>query len=299
MDMNNLKFISIVIPSHNRINKLKNCLTSVEHMDYPKDYFEVIVIDDGSTDSAYKNLEEIRKQFSFDLKIVRQPNGGPATARNKGIKMAKGEFIAFTDDDCEVDKNWIREIICGFKSEVIVGVGGTVVSKNNDIITKYINYNRILLPRIENNKIMYLVTANACYRKKSLIDVNGFSEEIKNPGGEDPDLSFKLLGYGSELVFKKESIVIHNHKLSIISFYRMFNNYGRGSAYLIKKWGKLAGTYETINASLMYLFFDFSFLYQRVIFFYREGMGLRQSLVFGILDHVRKIARVAGLRQGY
>lgn len=299
MLMDNFKFISVVIPSYNRIDRLKICLASIEHMDYPAEYLEVIVVDDGSTDTSYGTLEDIRKQFTYNLRILRQPNGGPARARNSGIRNARGEFIAFTDDDCEVDKKWLKEIICEFKSEAIVGAGGMIISKNKDIFSQYIDYNRILLPRIENKTVMYLVTANACYRKKNLIDVNGFSEEIKNPGGEDPDLSFKLKKLGYELAFNQNSIVIHNHRQDLRSFYKTFYNYGRGSAFLVKKWGKLAGIYQTTRIPPVIYLLDVLYLSNRFMFSYKRGIGLRRSLIFAFLDHVRRVARISGLRTGY
>jgi len=297
--MDDFKFISIVIPSYNRIEKLKNCLTSIEHLDYPKEYYEVIVVDDGSTDMAYRNLEAIRTQFTYNLCIIRQKNGGPAIARNNGIRNARGELIAFTDDDCEVDKKWLKEGIRAFTSESIVGVGGMLVSKHNDIISQYMDWNRILLPKVQYNRVIYLITANAFYRKDSLIKVNGFNEKIKNPGGEDPDLSFKLIALGFELAVNKDSIVTHNHRLGIGSFYKTFYNYGRGTHVLYENWRNVVVIDEPTKTPLVFLIFDFRSLCRSILGRYKMKMRFRRSIVFALLDHIRMIAGTSGRRKGY
>lgn len=294
-----MMFVSIIIPTYNRINMLKNCLASFEGLNYPKECFEVIVVDDGSTDRSYETLKKVTEQFTYKLRVIHQSNGGPARARNNGIRNAGGEFIAFTDDDCEVDKNWLREIMKGFTSEEIAGVGGMVVSKNKDIFSQYIDYNKTLLPRMEDNKIKYLITANACYRRKCLLEVNGFSEEIKNPGGEDPDLSYKLKGLGYSLVFSAKGIVIHHHKQDLRSFYRTFYNYGRGSAFLRNKWGDLAGRNFAPAFPTAFYMLDLSYPLRRMISLYRQGIGFYKSILFACLSQVVRVATISGWKVGY
>lgn len=294
-----MKLVSVIIPTYNRINMLKNCLSSFEGLNYPKECFEVIVVDDGSTDRYYETLKEIIEQFTYKLRVIQQSNGGPAKARNNGIRNAGGEFIAVTDDDCEVDKNWLREIIKGFTSEEIAGVGGMVVSKNKDIFSQYMDYNKILLPRMEDNKVKYLVTANACYRRKCLLDVNGFSEEIKNPGGEDPDLSYKLKGLGYSLAFNPKGIVIHNHKQDLRSFYRTFFNYGKGSAFLRNKWGEVAGKNFAPAFPIAFYMLDLIYPLRRMLYLYKQRIGFYRSMMFAFLNHIARVATISGWKVGY
>ena len=86
---------SIVIPTYNRPQALLACLETVRDLDYPKDKYEVVVVNDGSTVS-YKAVEELYPEVHW----VRVPNGGPGVARNAAVREARGRYIAFTDDDC-------------------------------------------------------------------------------------------------------------------------------------------------------------------------------------------------------
>lgn len=91
-------FFSIIIPTYNRPERLATCIQSLAHLDYSRDRFEVIVVDDGSP----MPLEPVVAPFQnkFDVTLIKQPNAGPATARNTGAARASGQFLVFTDDDC-------------------------------------------------------------------------------------------------------------------------------------------------------------------------------------------------------
>lgn len=111
--------ISAVIPTYNRENTIKRCLDSILNQTYP--IFEIIVVDDGSTD---KTVDIIEKEYAGRVTVFRQKNKGAQAARNAGIRMAKGDYIAFLDSDDEwlpdklklqvreLDKN-AEAVICG------------------------------------------------------------------------------------------------------------------------------------------------------------------------------------------
>ena len=111
--------VSVIIPTHNRKNKLIRLIDSILQSNYPKEKLEIIVVDDASTDGTYK---EIKKKFP-EVKIIRNEKElFPAGSRNVGIKNAKGEYIFLIDDDNIVDKNCILELIKTFKSNQKMGV---------------------------------------------------------------------------------------------------------------------------------------------------------------------------------
>jgi len=103
-------FVSVIIPVRNGQHTLKKCLDSVRKLDYPN--FEVIVINDGSTDGTAHILSEYS-----DFKIISTRGVGPSRARNMAIGQAKGEFVAFTDADCIVDSKWLDSLLAGFMSD--------------------------------------------------------------------------------------------------------------------------------------------------------------------------------------
>ena len=97
---------SVVIPTYNRPSQLRECLEALADQDYPRTAFEVIVVDDGSTESL-RGIDDLFRA-KLPLVFLRQQNAGPASARNTGAQHAKGRYIAFTDDDCVPARDWLR-----------------------------------------------------------------------------------------------------------------------------------------------------------------------------------------------
>ena len=122
MDNNKFSSVSVVIPTHNRKEKLKRLIESVEKSDYSNT--EITVIDDASTDGAY---EEIKKRFP-EVKIVRNKEKRlVAACRNIGIGNSNGKFIFFIDDDNVIDKLCINELVKTFLSDDKVGVAAPIM----------------------------------------------------------------------------------------------------------------------------------------------------------------------------
>ena len=117
---------SVIVPSYNRPDTLMRCLESLARQSFPPERFEVIVIDDGSLQplSAPATLAPGGTPVVF----VRQTNTGPAGARNRGLAEARGEYVAFIDDDCQADARWLEILIAALRSRPGAAVGGTVVN---------------------------------------------------------------------------------------------------------------------------------------------------------------------------
>ena len=293
--MSELKFISVVIPTFNRKSMLKLCLESFNKQSYPVTHFEVLVIDDGSSDGTEEFIEGYREHINFKLIYYRQKNGGPAAARNRGVKEAKGALVAFTDDDCVVDEHWLAECNRSFNESYIGGAGGVIVQKTSGTISDYLVHIKALNPPAPNGEPYYLVTANACYRRDVLLEVGGFEEAIKNPGGEDPDLSMKVKEKGYKLRFNPDNIVYHFHKSDIRSFYKTYFNYGRGSHYICNKWGN--GVFKEPEKMTFLNFLSLSNL-KLIRKYYREA-GVKYALPFWFLQNIQMLALSRGFQKGY
>ncbi len=116
--------VSVVVPTRGRPGALKRCLESLSRQDYPTDAFEIVVIDDGSPQPV--TLPDFGSGASLTLQ--RQAQGGPAAARNHGLEHARGEYVAFIDDDCEASPDWLRELVSALQQHPGAGVGGPVVN---------------------------------------------------------------------------------------------------------------------------------------------------------------------------
>ncbi len=214
---------SIIVPAFNEEKRIETCIKSLLNQSFLEP-FEIIVVDDGSTDKT----KEVVKKFS-KVKYFYQKNKGPATARNLGALKAHGEIIIFTDADCEADKNMLKELLKPFKDKKIIGVQGTYKTKQKSLIANFIQleiedrYNLM-----KKNKFIDFIGSYCCaYRKKEFMQVKGFDESYPIASGEDPDLSFKLAKKGAKLIFNPLAMVFHFHPTSLwkyikVKFFRAF-----------------------------------------------------------------------------
>ncbi|MBT3408638.1 glycosyltransferase family 2 protein [Candidatus Woesearchaeota archaeon] len=177
--------VSIIIIVYNEEKYIKKCLDSIFNQTFKK--FELIIVNDGSTDKT----SQIIKNYKHKIKFVQIKHSGYSSARNKGIKHAKGDLIFFTDADCIVDNNWIRD---GVKymdlHPKILAAGGKIRFEKDSIqmgpwITGCSAYKMYKYPS----------TMNCVYRISVLKKLNGFNKKY-NTGGEDRDLGLRVLKLG-------------------------------------------------------------------------------------------------------
>ena len=119
-------FFSIIVPTFDRPEALTACVQAIQKLDYPQDRFEVIIVDDGSSapiNSFDRNVRDVPS-----ITILRQINTGPASARNTGAEHAKGDILAFTDDDCMPTPQWLSELARSFNDNPLGLVGGRILN---------------------------------------------------------------------------------------------------------------------------------------------------------------------------
>ena len=222
--------VSVVIPTFNRKHSLVRCLESLSRS------VEVIVIDDGSSDGTDEAVKHIDHPH---LIYTKQPNGGPAIARNTGISLASGHYIAFIDDDCVPVEDWPWPLVDRIELEgpECAGVGGRVLPLRNNLLSRYYTFHRILEPP---ESCSYLVTANCIFRRKILLSVGGFNSQIKQAGGEDAGLSINIRELGYHLSFEPNGVVFHEYREGLLDFIKTFYRYGRGCAHVLGQRTKTA-----------------------------------------------------------
>ncbi len=228
---------SVIIPTYNRLSQLKLTLQSVFNQDI--DDYEVIVVDDGSTDDTEQYLKSLATP---KLNWIRQNNKGPAAARNAGIKLSQGKYIAFTDDDCTVPSNWLSSFKEVFESNGVDIIGGAVKNSNKKTIysevSQHITNFFVEYLNRAGKPSPFLTSNNIAYRADFLKKVGGFDERFKKAGGEERALNWKILCAGGKSVYAPDIIVEHNHKMDLWRFVKQQLNYGRGSYVLYNVAGK-------------------------------------------------------------
>ena len=227
--------VSVIIPVKNRSEDIRNCLRSLLSLDYPADSLEVIVIDDGSTDDTRKVID------SFPVRSVYlNQTLGASACRNRGVKEARGELIAFIDSDCLVDPNWLKELVPYFHHEQIGIVGGYVDSAHTkSLVDRYESVNSPLnmgprpLRGMSDSSTLYVPTCNLIVRKKAFVEVGGFAEELKV--GEDVDLCWRLRKYGCWLLYLPQGKVMHRHRSPLSRMLKRRYDYGTSEAILFSR----------------------------------------------------------------
>ena len=199
---------SIVIPTYNDRANIINCLNSITGLHYPKTKFEVIVVDDGSTDRSFEALQSFKADHQeLNLVLVRQENRGPCGARNTGLLKARNDFIAFIDSDETAEPNWLKNAQKYFERENVGAVEGRIVVPEEEKITPFTHQTPI--PHAGE-----FVTGNMIYRKGLVEELGYFDERFydrkrKVHFREDADLAFKVLEKGFEIVFAPEVLTFH------------------------------------------------------------------------------------------
>jgi len=250
--------VSIVIPTYNRKEMLRECLESITKQTYPKELFEIIVVS-GSTDGTNEMLEEFAARSPVKFRWFGLKNEGPNVARNFGIEMSEGEIICFTDDDCIADKNWLSNLVKVFESselhnsessgKVTGGVGGKILDyKQDNIFEKFVKMNQE--SAIRNSS--FIITCNGAYRKEALEKVGGFDERLRT--GEDWDIGIRVTLMGYDLKYQPDAIVYHKHRATFRGLLKQQYNYAIGHVRLGKKY-KWFPTWQLLSFTLIKLIY--------------------------------------------
>jgi glycosyltransferase involved in cell wall biosynthesis len=225
-------FVSVVIPSYNSEDYISQCLHQILDQSYPTDQYEVIVVDNASTDRSPEIIKTFPVQYLFE------PRQGPAAARNTGIRAAIGDYILFIDTDCMAERDLIRLHMEAHwqlrqRDETIKVVGGGIGGINksywalcDDFCSWYQNHPR-LRPRLEES---YLPTANLSVAREVLETADGFDETFRF--GEDYMFCQKVRDAGYRIYFEPRAVVYHINRASFAQFMKHAREWAQLSKYI-------------------------------------------------------------------
>lgn len=226
-----MAIISVIIPTFKRPRWLAACLESLARQRYPKEQFEVIVVDDGGGVDLGPIIEPLQNKFS--LRLVTQDHAGPGLARNNGAAQARGQFIAFTDDDCAVDENWLVELVQRLQLDSSRMYGGYTVNALEANV--YSAASQSLIDYLygyynSDPKQARFFTSNNMALSRDMFELaGGFDENFRRATSEDRELCDRWLQLGHGMTFVPVARVRHSHDLNFCSFWRQHFNYGRGA----------------------------------------------------------------------
>ncbi len=258
--MSEKPFISIIIPVKNFERTIEKTFEYLLNVDYPRESWEWIIADGGSTDKTIEIIKSWQAKYPF-IKLVEVPNcPSPGFARNKALEVVRGEFLFFTDADCAPDKNWVNEMLKHFERDPkIAAVGGEVYTLKVDpenLVEAWCQHFRfnMVAPRygfieegyypdfvkepkpsdIGGHKAYFFGTCNVAYRKGAMQEIG--AKFWDRPTGEDMDLSYQHRSRGWKFYFAPLAKVDHMHRADLKSLRKVWVTYGQAHLPLIDKY---------------------------------------------------------------
>ncbi len=217
--------MSVVIPTHNRLEVLAEVIQALELQDRPP-AFEVVVVDDGSTDGTSDWLRS--RSFNVPLRVLTQENRGPAAARNTGVAVASGKWVAFLGDDTVPSPGWLRLHREAHRSrgddprQAVIGYTGWHRRMRLTPFLRYINeyglqFGYALIQDREEVPFNFLYTSNLSLPRDLLL-AEPFDLRFPYAAWEDIELAYRLKKRGLRLVYEPAATVAHDHPTDIARF---------------------------------------------------------------------------------
>ncbi len=248
--------VTVIVCTRNRAQSLVRCLQSLRRLRYRN--LEFLIIDNAPADNSTMELVCEVAREDARVRYVREDRPGLSAARNRGLREARGELIAYTDDDVRVDPLWVDGIVRGFRRRADIGcVTGLVASASlerpaEQYFDARVGWSSSCEQRLfdpsarpgDSRLYPYAAGAfgtgaNVAFRREAIETIGGFDESLgagsPTSGGEDLDAFVRLLRSGRTLSYEPAALVWHDHRVDEAELQEQMYCYGKGlSAYLCK-----------------------------------------------------------------
>jgi GT2 family glycosyltransferase len=242
-------FVSVIVPTHDRPEQLQACLRSLLALHYP--HYEVIIVDNApSTHATAELIQQIARDVPW-VRYLREDRPGVSWGRNRGIKAAKGEILAFTDDDVVVDAHWLVELVKGFSlADNVACVTGLILPLELETPAQFWiemaggygkGFTRRIFDMKENRPKIALYPyhtghfgtgASMALKASFLHSVGGFDPALGGSGpvrcGQDIAAFFQVIIRGYKLVYEPAALLYHLGHRDYAGLRRLSYNYGVG-----------------------------------------------------------------------
>lgn len=221
--------VSVVVALYNAEKTIDECLASLTKLNYPD--YEVIVVNDGSTDGSQAIIDR------YPFHCISGANGGVSAARNRGLRAATGEIVAYIDSDAYADPDWLRYLATTFLESDVAGVGGpNLVPPADNWVAKcvYRSPGGPTQVMLDDKSAEHIPGCNMAFWKWALEEIGGF-DPIFTAAGDDVDVCWRLLERNYRLGFSPSAVVWHHRRPSLRAYWRQQVGYGKAESLLERR----------------------------------------------------------------
>ncbi len=241
--------VTVAVLTYNEEKNIPDIMGSLENQTFPKNDFEILIIDNGSVDSTIEAVKPYALSMG-NVRVINNPVKGIAPSRNVALKEAKYDYVAFTDADVIVEKDWLETLVKGMtalkeSSEPVAAVGGGNVPVKdggrflealgitlNSFWGSHGSTQGMLFDKI--TQVPHIPTLNIMYDKKTVQSLGGFDEDFRMVC-EDPELNYRLVKAGYKIFYIPGAVVRHKMRPGLFSWLKNVFLYGRGRTQLLRK----------------------------------------------------------------
>jgi glycosyltransferase involved in cell wall biosynthesis len=259
--------LSVVIPTHDRCNTLLRTLKALDTQQGETGTYEVLVVDDGSTDSTAEKMGLLRGSYSVPLSYFYQPKRGQGSARNLGARAARGKLVVFLGDDIVPTPFFLQQHQRAHHAKMNAsnpyGVIGYTTWPDELPRTRFLDYigeqgwqfGYSLITDPEDVPFNFLYTSNVSLPRFFFLSCGGFDEDFQQYGWEDIELSLRLFERGMRLSYEPSAVAHHHHPTTIASFVQRQTKVGFSAWRFFRKHPELA-EFLSVNRIPRYSFSD-------------------------------------------
>lgn len=226
---------SVVVCSYNGAGRLRECLRALQELDYPD--YEILLVDDGSTDET----ASVVRSFT-GVRLITLDHVGLSAARNRGAEEARGEIVAYTDDDCEPDAAWLRWLAWSFERYGWDACGGPNLPPVPEDRLWWEHVDEAVVASapgapthvmLNDSEAEHLPGCNLVVKKRVLEALGGFSVAYR-VAGDDVDLCWRLRAAGYRMGFCGAAFVWHRRRTTLWRYFKQQHGYGKAEALLMR-----------------------------------------------------------------
>ncbi|MEB3200077.1 MAG: glycosyltransferase [Synechococcaceae cyanobacterium] len=282
---------SVIVPTYRRAPQLQGCLAALSRQGFSAHRFEVIVVNDGGPCPRQVDLCRAAGE-RICLQLLHQANAGPAGARNAGARRARFSHLAFTDDDCEPEPDWLLRLAQACQAAPAAMVG--TLTRNGLGADRYAQASQIVVGAAyrwhnrDPGRAAFLASNNMVCPRGLFLALGGFSAPFRT--AEDRDLCHRWLQAGGRIVQLDAVLVTHHHALNFAAFWRQHRCYGRGAYHYHRAKARRGGGGLSPDLRFLLLLLRESLALRSGSFWSR----LRDTPVVGCLALLSQLASLQG-----